>query len=120
MKYAVKAIYNDGVTKRYVKWCDEHWYETTKDKLQIFTRKEAMKIAEQLASHYIYNVILESDAGEEYISQMPKVKPIANIEKYIKEHPIVDDSYLCESHIIDDVKSKKSYSDDDEGDMMWC
>jgi hypothetical protein len=46
---------NGGV--RYIDWCNNRWYGTTATKpLPSYTMEQAEKIAEQLASHYVYKI----------------------------------------------------------------
>lgn len=59
--YSVKI----KATGRYVKWCDDCWYETTAAPLQIYTKEEAEKIARLMRKHYVYSVII-SDGTTEY------------------------------------------------------
>ena len=59
--YSVK-INNSG---RYVRYCDDCWYETENFELRLFTKERAEQIREQLRKHYVYSVTISN--GEETI-----------------------------------------------------
>ena len=48
---------------RYVSYCDECWYETTENPIYIFTEQEARKIAQQMKSHYVYDISVIAEDG---------------------------------------------------------
>ena len=50
---------------RYVRYCDDCWYEATDTELRLFTKEEAEKIAAQMRNHYVYNVTISN--GKERI-----------------------------------------------------
>jgi hypothetical protein len=77
-KYAVRLNDKKGGKPRYITWCDECWYETSKSLNHKFSHDEAEKICEQMASHYQNNLtILGSDGSvEERGSKNPNVKPV--------------------------------------------
>lgn len=52
-------------TGRYVKYCDDNWYETSSTPWNNFTKEEAEKIAHQMRKHYVY-VVTVSDGTESY------------------------------------------------------
>ena len=60
MKYGIMTA-----PGRFIAWCDEKWYETTKDDLRIFTLEEALACIKQLVEHFQYHVTLISDEGEQ-------------------------------------------------------
>ena len=47
-------------TGRYVKYCDEHWYETDAAELRLFTKQQAESIEKQLRHHYVYSVTISN------------------------------------------------------------
>jgi len=60
--YTIKIL-----TDRYIKWCDECWFETGKAPLYIFSYDEALTIVKQLKKHYIYQAELVSENGDSEI-----------------------------------------------------
>ena len=53
---------------RFVTWCDEHWYEASNEPFYNFTHEEAVAIAKQMKSHYVYDVtLIDRDGNEERI-----------------------------------------------------
>jgi len=68
--YSVKV----KATGRYVTYCDDCWYETSKDELRIYTKEEAEDIAKKMRKHYVYDVII-SDGTETYEKSRAK-KPV--------------------------------------------
>lgn len=63
-------------TGRYVKYCDEHWYETSSEELRLFTKDEAEKIREQMKNHYVYALTI-SDGTEVLSKECPVAKKTA-------------------------------------------
>lgn len=61
-------------TGRYIKYCDDNWYETSGIELRLFTKDEAEKIAKKLRHHYVYNTII-SNGTETYETNALAVKP---------------------------------------------
>ena len=59
-------LYSIQIAKsgRYIKRCDEHWYETSETPLYLFTQEEVRVVAKQLKNHYIYQVVAEAEDGE--------------------------------------------------------
>ena len=49
-----------NATGRYVKYCDEHWYETVGTPLSVFTKQQAQDVAKQMRSHYVYDVTISN------------------------------------------------------------
>lgn len=66
--YSVK-INNSG---RYVRHCDDCWYETENTELRLFTREQAERIRKQLRNHYVYSVTISN--GEETIADESPMK----------------------------------------------
>ncbi len=58
--YKVKVY--DG---RFLKWCDDIWFETTKKEPQLFTLDEAKRKVKLLRKHYIYNAKIVTSTDEE-------------------------------------------------------
>ena len=48
---------------RYVRYCDDCWYETCESEFPFFKKEQALKIREQLRKHYVYSVTISN--GEE-------------------------------------------------------
>jgi len=62
-RYAVKIICRDNID-RYVAWCNECWYGTTRLPTPRFTHMEALKIVNQMKNHYRYILDVVSETGE--------------------------------------------------------
>ena len=62
-----KNLYSIKIDKsgRYIRHCDEHWYETCEFEFRFFTKEQALKIREQLRKHYVYSVTISN--GKEVI-----------------------------------------------------
>ena len=48
---------------KYIAWCDDNWYGTTKDPTPTFTYKRAREIADQMDKHYVYNLSMIDENG---------------------------------------------------------
>lgn len=89
---------------KYIDWCDNFWYGSTKNDTKKFTKEEALTIVELLANHYVYNVILTGDNGE--VLNFVKGKQVSytpnfNEPKYV----LYDDSYCsCDDNALDDME----------------
>ena len=55
---------------RYVRYCDDCWYEATDTELRLFTKEEAEKIAAQMKNHYVYSVTI-SNGDETLLAESP-------------------------------------------------
>jgi hypothetical protein len=64
--YSVK-INNSG---RYVRYCDDCWYETESVELRLFTKERAEQIRQQLRNHYVYSVTI-SNGDETLLEESP-------------------------------------------------
>jgi hypothetical protein len=64
--YSVK-INNSG---RYVRYCDDCWYETESVELRLFTKERAEQIRQQLRNHYVYSVTI-SHGDETLLEESP-------------------------------------------------
>ena len=60
---------------RYVRYCDDCWYEATDTELRLFTKEEAEKIAAQMKNHYVYSVTI-SNGNETFTIGRNSKKPI--------------------------------------------
>lgn len=60
---------------RYVRYCDDCWYEATDTELRLFTKEEAEKIAAQMKNHYVYSVTI-SNGKETFTIGRNSKKPI--------------------------------------------
>ena len=60
---------------RYVRYCDDCWYEATDTELRLFTKEEAEKIAAQMKTHYVYSVTI-SNGKETFTIGRNSKKPI--------------------------------------------
>ena len=46
-------------TGRYLKYCDEHWYETDSEPTMKYTEAECNRLLKQLKNHYVYDATIE-------------------------------------------------------------
>ena len=60
---------------RYVRYCDDCWYDATDTELRLFTKEEAEKIAAQMKNHYVYSVTI-SNGKETFTIGRNSKKPI--------------------------------------------
>lgn len=68
-------------TGRYVKYCDDCWYEASKEPWRLYSKEEAEKIAKQMRKHYVYAVIISDGANDTYeVNGIKKPEPI-QVEK---------------------------------------
>lgn len=60
----MKKLYSIKIDKtgRYVKYCDEHWYETEGIAIPRYTKDQANSIARQMQKHYVYGVTISNGA----------------------------------------------------------
>ena len=64
MRYAVAIKRNEKVDSfRYIRWCDEHWYETSGIPLHNFTLDEAHTIVRQMRDHYSNVIEIMDETG---------------------------------------------------------
>ena len=69
--YSVKI----KATGKYVRHCDDCWYETSSDELRLYTKEEAEAVAKKMRKHYVYTVEI-SDGTETYeVSSLKKPIP---------------------------------------------
>ena len=47
-------------TGKYVKYCDDCWYETIDEELRVFSKDRAEQVAKQMRSHYVYDVTISN------------------------------------------------------------
>lgn len=62
----------------YIKWADNHWYETTKTPIYMYKdREEALSVINQMAKHYRYKftIVYDDNTPSEFISTLKKLKP---------------------------------------------
>ena len=74
-----EKLYSIKIDKggRYIRYCDDCWYETCESEFRFFTKEQALRIREQLRNHYVYSVTISN--GEETIpteSPVKKQKPV--------------------------------------------
>lgn len=85
------AIIIPGKKERYINWCDEHWYETTREKRFIFTKEECERIYNQMLDHYVLNLIFEGEDGtremRQYKSHFQDNAVSDDIDK-VKDEPV--------------------------------
>lgn len=70
-------------TGRYVKYCDDCWYETDSAELRLFTKAQAENIARQMRKHYVYSVTVSN--GTDIIdtgSQKKKEKATTGLKNF--------------------------------------
>lgn len=70
-------------TGRYVYNCDACWYDTTETPLRTFSKEEALRIAETLKKHYVYDVTVSDGARD-----------VIHIKREKKESPLEGEFYL--------------------------
>ena len=70
-----EKLYSIKIDKsgRYVRFCDDCWYETDETELRIFTREQCERIKAQMKNHYVYKVTI-SDGEETILEDAPKIK----------------------------------------------
>ena len=71
-----KNLYSIKIDKtgRYVKYCDDCWYETCEEEFRFFTKEEAEKIRKQMKNHYVYKVTI-SNGVDTLTEDSPVKKP---------------------------------------------
>ena len=47
-------------TGKYVKYCDDCWYETIDEELRVFSKDRAEQVVKQMRSHYVYDVTISN------------------------------------------------------------
>ena len=57
-------------TGKYLKYCDEHWYETDSAPTMKYTEQECRALVKQLKNHYVYDVTIEG------LEPVVDVKPV--------------------------------------------
>lgn len=62
VKYTVRINYKNG-SHRFVKWCDEHWFETTHEPRYDYTLQEAQRICWLMRKHYVSNIAILGTDG---------------------------------------------------------
>ena len=57
-----KNLYSVRINKtgKYVKYCDDCWYEVIGEELRLFTKERAEEIVKQMRSHYVYDVTISN------------------------------------------------------------
>lgn len=73
--YSVKI----NASGRYVRHCDDCWYETENTELRLFTREQAERIRKQLRNHYVYSVTI-SNGDETITDECPIRKKATQVE----------------------------------------
>ena len=58
-------------TGRYVRYCDDCWYETDDSPMLRYSRERAEEIAKQMRNHYVYDVTISN--GVDAITVGPSV-----------------------------------------------
>ena len=64
-------------TGRYIKWCDDSWYETSLTPWTTFSLEEAQKVVERLERHYVFDAYIEGRETEPKPITKPKKKILA-------------------------------------------
>ena len=75
--YSVKI----KATGKYVKYCDDNWYETSKEPWHMYTKEEAENLAKQMRKHYVYEVIISDGENTYEVGGKKKESPIIKQEK---------------------------------------
>lgn len=68
-------------TGRYVKYCDDCWYETSKEPWSMYTKDEALSIAQKMRKHYVYSVIISDGEEDTFEYNGPKKQEPVQVEK---------------------------------------
>lgn len=63
-------------TGRYVKRCDDCWYETSELPLATFSKEEAVEIAQRLKKHYVYEVTISDGTDTFTLKRKKKENPL--------------------------------------------
>jgi len=73
-------------TGRYVKYCDDNWYETSSEPTMKYTEERCNQIVKQLKNHYVYDVTIEGIAPVVTVDATPAT-PVAKKGSisYLKE-----------------------------------
>jgi hypothetical protein len=88
---------------KYVDWCDNFWYGTTKNDIKKFSKEEALEIVNQLCNHYVYKVILTDDNGE--VLNFVKGKEVSFTPDFNEpKYTLCDDSYCSCENALDDME----------------
>lgn len=55
-----KNLYSVRINKtgKYVKYCDDCWYEVIGEELRLFSKDRAQEIVKQMRKHYVYDVTI--------------------------------------------------------------
>lgn len=64
-------------TGRYVKYCDDNWYETSSERWGLFSKEEAEAIAHKMRKHYVYTVIISDGTNSYEMTAFAKPEPVA-------------------------------------------
>lgn len=70
----METLYSVKINKtgRYVRYCDDCWYETDDSPMLRYTKERAEEIASQMRRHYVYDVTLSNGADEIVIGPSAK------------------------------------------------
>lgn len=68
-------------TGKYVKYCDDCWYETSNEPWNMYSKEEAEKIAHQMKKHYVYEVVISDGDKETYTMGGKITKNPVQVEK---------------------------------------
>ena len=61
-KYTIRINYKNG-SHRFVKWCDEHWFESTNNPNYVYNVEQAEEICWLMSKHYVSNLTIIGTDG---------------------------------------------------------
>ena len=64
VKYIVRINYKNG-SHRFVKWCDERWFESTHEPAYILSKQQAEQICFLMGKHYMKDLTIMGTDGSE-------------------------------------------------------
>ena len=80
-------LYSVKINKsgRYVRYCDDCWYETATVELNLFTKEMAEEIVKQMRKHYVYDVTISNGTDTRVFGLKPE-KPQAEKPAGVKKN----------------------------------
>ena len=73
-------------TGKYVKYCDNCWYETSIEPWPFYTKEQAEAVAKKMREHYVYDVIISNGTEtyeKHFFNPIEEMKPVENKKKGI-------------------------------------
>lgn len=85
MLYSIEIRYHGKDIGRFITLCDNNgYYSSSPFPNRIFTREEAINIAEKIKQRYIYSIRLKSDETDEIISCLKSDVPFKKTSLTVK------------------------------------